>query len=416
MAKAQGQIIARGEKRWLVRVFLGRDARKRKLYIAKTVEGGKKDALKVLRGLLNERDKGRLVRPSTMSLETYLTQWLRDAVKPRARSSTAETYRQTLWTHVVPSIGQVPLGKLTPLHVQSIIAAMSERGLASKTILNAVVLLRSALRQAMRWRILPTNPAEDAQLPRRHKRELNVPTREELQRLLTEAHTDRLWPLWILLLTTGIRPGEALALAWGDFNWESGLLMVQRSLSRVKGKGWALTEPKTDRGRRAVTVPHSAVEALREHRARQLEERMRLGPYYHDQGFVFATETGEPFAWSCVHARHWKPMLRRAAMACTECGRQLVQDAQGKVQHAESERRRHPATPSRALLALRPYDLRHLHATLALAAGVPIRAISERLGHFDAGFTLATYAHTMPGTQEAAAVAVEKALFGSNGQ
>ena len=72
----------------------------------------------------------------------------------------------------------------------------------------------------------------------------------------------------------------------------------------------------------------------------------------------------------------------------------------------------HPASPSAALAGLRPYDLRHLHATLALAAGVPIRAISERLGHFDAGFTLSTYTHTMPGAQEAAAVAVERALFG----
>lgn len=412
MAKAQGQILSRGKERWLVRVFLGRDADKHRVYLARTVEGGKRAAQGELRRMLGERDKGRLVRPSAMTLEAYLTQWLRDAVKPRTRASTAEVYRQTLWAHVVPAIGQVALGKVTPLHVQKIVADMAEAGLAPKTILNAVSLLKTALRQAVRWRMLTANPAEDVQLPKRHRRELNVPTREELHRLLVEAERDRLWPLWLLLLSTGMRPGEALGLQWGDVNSESGLISVQRSLSRVARQGWQLTEPKTARGRRAVTAPRRVLDALRDHRVRQLEERMRVAPYYQDHGFVFATERGTPLQWTDVRAHHWLPILERASMACTECGGRVAMDAQGRPEHADGGRRAHPASPSRALQALRPYDLRHLHATLALAAGVPIRAISERLGHFDAGFTLSTYAHTMPGTQEAAAVAVDEALFG----
>jgi integrase len=414
VAKTQGSIVKSksGKDRWLVRVFLGRDKDKHRMYLSKTVEGGKKDALRVLRGLLSEKDKNRLVRPSTMTLEEYLTQWLRDAVTPRTRASTAEIYRQTLWKYVVPAIGQVTLGKVTPLHVQKIVADMAKAGLAPKTILNAVSLLKTALRQAVRWKMLPTNPAEDTQLPKRSRRELNVPTLEELHRLLAEAEKDRLWPLWLLLVETGMRPGEALGLQWGDIKWESGLISVQRSLSRVARQGWQLTEPKTTRGRRTVTAADRTLDALRDHRTRQLEERMRLGPHYQDHGFVFATELGTPLSWTDVRAHHWVQIKERAAMACTECGGQLVRHGEGKAEHADGGRRGHPASPSQALQALRPYDLRHLHATLALAAGVPIRAISERLGHFDAGFTLSTYAHTMPGTQEAAAVAVDEALFG----
>ena len=411
-AKTQGQVLPRGKDRWLVRVFQGRDANGKRTYLAKTVEGGKKEALKEVRKLLGNKDKGRLVRPGNIALETYLTQWLRDVVKPTARASTAEVYRQTLWAHVVPSLGKVTLRKLTKDHVQKIIADMAEEGLAPKTILNTVSLLKTALRQALDDGKLESDPAAKVKLPKRPKRELNVPSREEVQRLLREAAKDRLWPLWLLLISTGMRPGEALGLQWGDVTWETGLVSIQRSLARVAHQGWQLSEPKTSRGRRAVTAPEPTLAALRAHRTRQLEERLRVGPYYQDHGLVFTTSVGTPLNWTDVRSHHWPPIMERAAMVCTECGGQLVRNEDGTPTHKDAGHGGHVASPSRALQALRPYDLRHLHATLALAAGVPIRAISERLGHFDAGFTLSTYAHTMPGTQEAAAVAVDDALFG----
>jgi integrase len=376
MVRKTGQIISRGSGRWLVRVYLGRTVHGKRKYVSKTVHGRKKDAEKALREKLKMKDDHRLVVPTKMTFGDFIEKWLTDAVKPRVQPSTLQSYRHALEANVIPELKDCPLPKLTPLHLQGVIAKMSEKGLKPRTIRYAMSLTNSALRQAMKWRLISVNPAEDLSLPRLERREMSVPTKEQITKLLEAARADSLWPLWRLMVSTGLRPGECLALKWQDIDFDTGRVVVQRALSRVKGEGWRVSTPKTNRSRRTVTAPSNTLSVLRQHRAAQAEARLKAGSSYKNHGFVFANGSGEPLDWSSVRRQHWLPMMK-------ECG-----------------------------LDLRPYDLRHVHATLLLAEGVPIRAISERLGHFDAGFTLATYTHTMPGTQEAAAEAIERAAFG----
>jgi len=409
-----GQIIEKAPRKYLVSVFLGRDANGRKQYTSKTVEGTKGDADKALRELLTKRDAGRLVRPSAMTVEEYLTKrWLPQAVALRARKVTSASYELVLNRYVIPHVGTVRLGKLHTLHIQAMVSTLVDQGLAPRTVRYAASLLNSALRQALRWRLISSNPYEGVELPREQRRELVVPDAALRDRLVEQLEADRWWPLWCLLLTTGLRPGEALGLKWNDLDLEHGTVTVRRALARLKGGQWELAEPKTERGRRTVTFPTSTSDALRRRRTEQIEERFKVAPYWHDLDLVFTGPLGEPLDWANLRHRHFEAAARRAAMVCTVCGGRLVTEKAGEPRHEADHQGGHVPTPARALLELRPYDLRHLHATLLLASGkTSLREISTRLGHFDPGFTLATYTHSVPGGQDVAAAAIDEALFG----
>jgi integrase len=414
MARTAGQIKERGPNRWLVSVFLCRDTTGKKVYRSETVRGGRRAAEKALRAMLREKDSGRLVLPSRVSFGEFLEDWLEKAVKPRTRASTLASYRSTLNNYVVPELGLMRLDKLNAMQLQGLVAKLVARepALTPRTIRYALTLVKSALRTAVRWRKLTWNPMEEVDPPSPRKRELQVPQADAIAVVLGELQRDDLWPLWCLMITTGLRPGEALGLQWPDIDLKAERLTVHRSLSWLKGGGWELTEPKTQAGRRTLTIPKQTVAVLRSHRTCQLEERMKLADHYTDQGFVFATPLGGPLELHNVRGRHFKPAVLRAARTCAVCGKGLVPT--GKAKHLEHEGGRrfdHDAAPRPELAAMRPYDLRHLCASLLLAGGIDLKTVSVGLGHANAGFTLETYTHTVPGTQEKAAKVIGSAVF-----
>jgi integrase len=418
MARTAGQIKPHGEDRWLVSVYLGRDVTGRRLYQSHTVHGGRRAAEKKLREVLHQKDAGRLVRPDRRPVGEYLDWWLSNVVRARVRASTFASHEALVATYLKPELGAVRLDKLTTFQAQALVRKLTERGLSPRTVRYALAILNGALRKAYKVRLLPWNPMEEVELPRQLRRELQVPGEAARARLLAELQPDTLWPLWCLMLTTGLRPGEALALRRADLDFTARTLTVQRSLSRLKGGRWELTEPKTAQGRRGVPLPSEALEVLRKHQARQTAERESLAEYADDHGLVFADGLGRPLEWSNVRHRHFGPSLRRAIMTCSVCGLPLREPRKGTLDHAGpvlvgsgSREAGHAPAPFRELEGLRPYDLRHLHASLLLARGVSLRTVSERLGHADPGFTLTTYTHLVPGGQEAAAKAIGEEIF-----
>src|SRR5664280_2103605 len=156
MARTAGQIKQRGPETWLVSVHLCRDANGKKLYRSATVHGGRKVAEKALRALLREKDSGRLVLPAHVTIREFVEDWLEKAVKPRTRASTFASYKAILDRYVVPEIGDVPLDNLTTMQLQGLVATLSTRepALAPRTVRYAFTLLKSALRTAVRWRML----------------------------------------------------------------------------------------------------------------------------------------------------------------------------------------------------------------------------------------------------------------------
>jgi integrase len=380
-----GQLIKRGERTWLVRIFLGRDEKGKRRYANKTVRGTKKDAEKYLNAALRDNDLGTFVAPSPLTVNEFLDKWLETALRPSVRPNSFGSYSDVLRLYVRPVIGALRLSDLTPLHIQNLCAKLQEREpkLSARTIRYTHCVLSGALKQAVKWRILAQNPAAMVELPRHTRKEMLALSPEEAKRFLAAAVGDRWHALFVLALATGMRPSEYLGLKWSDVDLENGLVTVRRALiwrTWVKG-GWYFGEPKTPRSRRRIPLPVSVLRALLEHRRRQAEERLKAGPCYQNFDLVFAGGEGNPVCSLDIIRRHFKPTLERAGLP----------------------------------QALRLYDLRHSCATLLLSENENPKVVSERLGHANIVLTLDTYSHVLPSMQQAASEKLESILFEKSG-
>jgi integrase len=199
--------------------------------------------------------------------------------------------------------------------------------------------------------------------------EMSPLSRVQARKLLQTAEGNRLEALYVLAVTTGMRQGELLGLGWEDVDLEAGVVRVKRKLTLAKG-GPRLTEPKTRGSRRQIRLTSSAVEALEKHRERQQTERAASNGSWTDRGLVFCTGRGTLIRRDNLHAKHWKPLLRRAGLP-----------------------------------DIRFHDLRHTCATLLLTKGVHPKIVSEMLGHSSIAITLDTYSHVILGLGDVAAVA-----------
>jgi integrase len=227
------------------------------------------------------------------------------------------------------------------------------------------VIVHKALADACRRGLVLRNVASDAQAPKRRRpsHELRAWNAQQLHAFLTVARRDRLFPAFWLAANTGMRRGELLGLHWGDVDLATSHLSVNRSLVTV---GYKLheTRSKTRNSRRWIDLDDVTVQVLATWRERAGEE---LGRTPSPNDHVFCTTDGSP-----VHPDRLTQIFTRL-VATTDVPR------------------------------LRLHDLRHTHATLLLNAGVPIKVVSERLGHATPGFAMATYQHVLPGMQAEAA-------------
>lgn len=219
-------------------------------------------------------------------------------------------------------------------------------------------MLRNALEQAVKWGMIARNPADLVQLPRKQGREMSAFSPEEAQRFLAAAREDPWFAVFSLLLDTGLRPGEALALKWSDVDLADRQLTVRRTLTR-NAQGWHFAEPKTAGSRRNVPFASPLQSVLVAHRDTQ-----NTNPH----SLVFISKAGEPLHANNLGRRNLPRILERAGLA---------ED-------------------------FRLYDLRHTCATLMLLAGVHPKVVSERLGHASVKITLDTYSHVLPTMQREA--------------
>jgi len=374
-----GQIIKRGEDTWLVRVFQGRDANGKRRYFSHTVHGKKKDADKYLRDKLRDKDLGISLEPATESLDKFLDTWLASTVRQRVRQRTFEDYTDLLKRYVRKPLGAIKLADLRALDIQRLYKTMQDRELSPRVVRYTRAVLSSARKQAVKWDMIVRNPATLVELPRMERKEMKALTAEESSRFLSVLTETRFYALFMFALTSGMRPQEYLALKWSDLDMEKGTATVRRALvwSRIKGGGWAFTEPKTSRARRTIPLPASMVKALIEHKRKQGEERLKAGSRWEKNDLVFATALGEPHDIPALTKTAYKPALVKAGLSS----------------------------------AFRLYDLRHTHATLLLTNGENPKVAAERLGHSTIVLTLDTYSHVLPDMQQQAAERIENLLF-----
>lgn len=323
-----------------------------------------------------------LLKPSLLPKRGAFSALIHSPIEHQTLAVSAP-YAALLERYVEPPLGAKRIADVQPFDVQSLYNEMQERGLSSRTVRYTHAVLASALKQAVRWRMLRHNPCEGVELPRLASREMRALTPEEAARFLEAASQDRWGIFFLMALTTGLRPSESLGLRWSDVDLERGVLGVQRSLiwRSYRDGDWYFSEPKTTRSRRQMPLPASLWRALAEHKRKQAEERLKAGPRYKSLDLVFATRTGKPLMPHNINRQHFKPLLEEAKL---------------------------PAS-------IRLYDLRHSCATLLLAANEHPKVVSERLGHASVTLTLDTYSHVLPSMQQAASDKMESILFKKTG-
>ena len=326
---------------------------------------------------LSNRNKGLIFEDEGLTVATYLDRWLEDSVRGTVRESTFSRDKYLVTNHVVPVLGRVKLKNLNAMHLQRLYRDRLDFGLSGSTVQKIHHVLHKALSEAKRLRLIPHhNPASDVKAPRASTKEMHPLSAQEARLLLEAARGDRLEALYVLAVHTGMRRGELLALRWEDVDLDAATVRVRRTLTRVdNGRRLAFGEPKTKKSRRTVRLTPQGVEALRSHRARQAEERLRVGSLYEDQGLVFVGQGGGPINPSNLRQRSFKTLLERAGLP-----------------------------------RICFHDLRHTCASLLFQKNVHPKFVQELLGHASVAITLDTYSHMLPGMGGEAADAMSEAL------
>jgi integrase len=380
--------IGEQDGRWFAFVSLGYDTNGKRIR-KRVYTDSKHDAQKELRRLQNEFDAGRLVDTEQLTTGEYLARWLNNTAKNNVGPQTFVRYSQLVTVYLVPILGGVKLSKLSPLHVEQCYATMAKgfgerKPAGASTRKFAGVILSSALRHAVRIKLIPHNPAADVAKAKPAEREMKFMIGRQAKRFLFAAQGQGLYALFVTAVGTGARQGELLGLAWPDIDFEKGTLEVKRSLCWVK-KEPLLKEPKSKAGKRTISLPPFVLASLRDHRAEALKAGLIAAP-------VFCTRTGKYLDKKNV-LRSFKNVVAKANAAEREQATKLN------------------AEPDLLPEEIRFHDLRHTHASCLISSAYSIKAVSRRLGHGSIEITLRVYAHLMPNDDEKLATGVE-ALFG----
>lgn len=357
----EGSVTQRKDGRWQASIRL--NGTRRTVY-GKT----EREARRKLREIQSQIDKaGMLATPGQRTVDDLVDTWLSGA--SNLKPSTIAQYRFFFDTYARPALGSARLANITPALVQRVYADLKP-SVADKVYR----ILHRAFAVAVRWGWLAANPASRALRPAYKSTRPAMWDQAELDIFLAGTMEHWLYPLWLLLIATGLRLGEALALRWDNVSPDRTALTIAGTLHYSGGGQWIINTPKTPSAARVVALPPMITAALAVQRARQDAQRERAGGAWQEHGLVFTGEIGKPLYHSTIqHA------LKR------ECARL-------------------------GLPAVTPHSLRHLHASLLIDSGVPITAVAARLGHASPQITMRLYAHALSGQDVAAAEAIARVL------
>ncbi len=312
--------------------------------------------------------------PVDTTVNEFLQHWL-SLAKSNVRPSTWEHYGLCV-RRMAPLLGKIRLTSLSPSQIRLMEdTLLNEKGLAGRTVRHCHAVLHNALNEAVRQNLLDRNPTSDVTAPRVVRKELRTLSRDQVKQLLSVSEGGRWHALWGLLVTTGMRLGEACALRWNDVDFMRGVATVQRSVQRQKGKGLLFVEPKTTGSRRAIRLPQGTVDMLKAHWDVVEHIRGSAGEPWREQSLIFPALTGGPLDPSRVNTALHNDLHRAG------------------------------------LPRLRVHDLRHTAATLLLEEGTHPKVVQDLLGHSTIAMTLDLYSHVTPRLQEEATARMQELLF-----
>ncbi len=375
-ANGEGNIRKRKDGRWEGRYTAGTSPETGKQIFKNVLGKTQAEVKEKLKKALADSQRLDLAKQGKYTVGTWMEIWFENVVKIKVRPSSHQTYKGYIDNHIKPSIGKIPLEKLTPMELQKFYRKLltkgrverieskdQPKGLSAKTVRNINQVISSAMDFAIAQRIISENPCKAVALPKIEHKEMQTIPAEQLQAFLTEAKATGVYEMYYIELATGLRRGELLGLKWEDTDMQQGIIRVRRQVARIDGK--IVEAPlKTKNSYRTVTISPQAIEVLKQQKAKANDQ------------YVFPSPNGGPISPDSVN-NMLKRVLKRAGIP-----------------------------------KVRFHDLRHTFATLALQNGVDIKTVSGMLGHFSAGFTLDTYAHVTTSAQKEAAETIGNILAG----
>lgn len=364
----EGTVYERADGRWEARVKDPVTGKRRSVYGATRAEARRR-----LHEMQDRKRGGLIVLDSNSTVEALADWWLAGPVKRRRQESTVREYERRLRSYVIPAIGAIKLSQLTVLHVEDMLDALAESGLARSSLQGTKNALSAMLADAVRTRSIAVNVASGAMLPdvapRPSKPHATV---DQVAALLESADGSVLHDLLVVLAFTGVRIGEALGAAWSDIDLDLPVWRVGRTTTLDRA-GRLIVRDRTKTGdARILPLPPAAVEALRSQKLAVAAQRLRVGPNWQENGLVFPSAVGTP-----QDPRNLRKPFRDLASACGFPGSF--------------------------------HELRHFYASVS-ATEVSIASLSKILGHKRQATTTDTYGHLYPGDAAKAGKAVQRAL------
>jgi integrase len=251
-------------------------------------------------------------------------------------------------------------------------------GVGDRTVEVAGITAHKLLKSALDRELIARNPADNSAVrsarPKAKASTPNIWTAEQTYAFLDAQRNDRLFALWRVATMTGLRRGELAGLQWSDVDLDAGTLRVTRTRV-VVGYEVLDSTPKTLSGNRVISLDGETVAALRRHWANQAAERLATD-LWEGSDYLFCDEIGRPY-----HPQRFTQMLAAKAKAA-------------------------------GLPPVKIHALRHGHATAGLEAGVPLKVMSERLGHSSIQITADVYSHVSTAVDQAAADTIAAAIDG----
>lgn len=383
---------------------------------------GKSGSLKIGQTWLNNLKNGLMPEADVITVWEWLERWLKDYAEPKVRTKTYDKYESYMRLYIKPSLGNVELKKLTTPDIQRVLNKLLVDGgkekvvavdgvevkqrqpISSGTVRSTRRYLIMALNQAIIDGLLLKNVAKGTKPPKLIKKEIRPLTPEESEKLIKTAKEavgklvvgrvarkddnfnkemtarivrDAAYIAILLALATGMRLGEVFGLKWECVDRAQGIVYVKRSLITNR-KGMQLQEPKTAKSRRQIPLPSDVAAELRKYKKRQEWYKHLLGNLWDENDLVITGQFGRVLNTANFTKRYYKPLLKQMGLPNT----------------------------------VNYHDLRHTHATMLLLKGIPVKVVSERLGHSTIAMTLDTYSHVLPAMQDAAVKALEGVFTG----
>ncbi|MFW6271315.1 MAG: tyrosine-type recombinase/integrase, partial [Bacillota bacterium] len=301
-----GHLEKKGKKKYKIVIEAGKDpvTGKRKR-IHKTVNTTKRKAKKIMAKMQTKIDQGNYIKPSDIKLEKYLKKWLKEYCEPNLAPKTYQDYKGIIKNHLIPSLGQLKLKEIKPVHI---ITYQNKKlkdgrlkgkgGLSKRTVQYHHSVISEALKHAViHYQLIQHNPCSSVPAPTPNKKEINPLSKEQIIKILENAEEDWLHDIIYVAVFTGMRRGELCGLRWKDINFNNMKIYVKQAAKEITGKGVIYDKPKTESSLRPIDVDQDVIKILKNRKDKKNKNKKKNkknNEQYIASNLVFTLENGAP--------------------------------------------------------------------------------------------------------------------------